>query len=120
VKYKPKQYAQALAEIMTESKVNDKVVANFLKLLERNNDLKKSKEILNQAENIFVKKSGRRKVVVETARKIDKESVKKFVKKGDLVYEKIRPELIAGVRIVVDDESQLDFSMKRKLQELFK
>ena len=45
--------------------------------------------------------------------------LKDFFKKGDSIEEKINPEIIAGVKIVIDHEKQLDVSLQKKLQQLF-
>ena len=123
MKVKPKIYAEALAEIMLDKKADHKkVVESFVKLLEKNRDMGKIKEILSLAEKIFAEKTGRRKITVETARKIkpkQKELVQSIAQKGDMVTEKINPELIAGIKIIIND-SQLDLSMQKKLQNIFK
>ena len=48
-----------------------------------------------------------------------KSLLESLVKKGDIVQEKINKELIAGVKIIVNDEKQIDFSMQKKLQNIF-
>jgi F0F1-type ATP synthase delta subunit len=121
---KTKLYAKALADLMMEKKTSEqeqKIVDNFLKLLEKNRDTGKIKEIIALAEDLFIKKSGRRKVFVETARKIKanpKELLNSILQKGDIVNEKINKDLIAGVKIIINDE-QLDLSMQKKLQNIF-
>jgi F0F1-type ATP synthase delta subunit len=123
MKIKPKIYAEALAQIMAERKSaqeKEKIVEKFLKLLEKNGDMGKAKEILAFAENLFIKKTGRRKVVIETARKADKKALLKEIEMaGDIVQEKINPELIAGIKIIINDQ-QLDLSLQKKLQTIFK
>lgn len=122
MKYKAKKYAEALAGAITKPGADaDKISKNFLKLLEKNGDMKKAKEILALAESLFIKKTGRRKVVVETARKMkakQKDLVESLAHKGDIVEEKINPDLLAGIKIIINDE-QLDLSMQRKINNLF-
>lgn len=123
MKYKPKQYAAALAEAMLKPGADGKKIAdNFLEFLKRSGDMKKAKEIISLAENLFVKKTGRRKVVIETARKIKPEQkglLASVAQKGDIVSEKINKDLIAGIKIIINDE-QLDMSMQRKIQNIFR
>lgn len=121
MKYKAKIYAKALADSILDSKAeNKKIINNFLKLLERNQDLKKSEEIVLIAENMLLKKTGNKKVILEIARKIDtKDAVKDFVKKGDVIEEKINPKLVAGIKVIVNNDKQLDFSLLRKLENIF-
>ena len=121
MKIKPKIYAQALADLM-EKGLNQKGMEKFFKFLEKNGDLNKAKEIVALAEDLFVKKTGRRKVTVETARKMkpkQKELVESITHKGDIISEKINKDLIAGIKIIVNDE-QLDLSMQKKLNNIFK
>jgi len=122
MKYKAKQYAEALAgAILKTGADGDKIKNNFLKLLKKNGDIKKAKEIVALAESLFIKKTGRRKVVVETARKIktkQKELLQNVMQRGDIVEEKINPELLAGIKIIINGE-QLDLSMLKKIQNIF-
>lgn len=106
-----------------EGKTEGKKIAdNFLALLIKAGLRKKAKEILDLAEDIVLKKQGHRKIILETARKLnakDKEKLAGLAKPGDAVKEKINPELIAGVKVVVNGEKQLDMTMKNKLQKIF-
>ena len=63
-------------------------------------------------------KSGNKKIVLEMARQ-NKVILKSVIKKNDVVEEKINPELIAGIKIIIDNERQLDFSLKNKLDKIF-
>lgn len=112
MKYKAKDYAKAILEI---KKFNMKA---FLKLLERNGDIKKLKEITVLVEKMLLTKNGNKKIILETARPLSKKV--KVGKRGDVVEEKINPDLIAGIKIMVDGERQLDFSLKNKLDAIFK
>jgi len=124
MKYKTKDYAKALVEILSDKKIaNDKKVAHgFIKLLERQNDLKKSKEIIDLAEFLLAKKNNKKSVVFQTARKLSdsqRNLLLKSTERGDIVKEKINPELIAGVKIIIDDEKQLDQTLLKKINNLF-
>ena len=123
VKYKVKDYANALVEILTDGKTSDKKISQgLIKLLERQNDLKKSKEIIDLAEFLLAKKNNKKSVTFETARRlsdIQRKTLLKSTEKGDIVKEKINPELIAGVKIIVDGEKQLDQTMLKKINNLF-
>jgi F0F1-type ATP synthase delta subunit len=124
MKYKVKDYSKSLVEILSDKKLNDKkIAAGFIKLLERQGDLGKAKEILEQAEFLLIKQQQKKLVVLETARKMtesQKKLLAKFTEKGDIVQEKINPKLIAGVRITVDGERQFDQTMLKKINTLFK
>ncbi len=125
MKYKSKDYAKALVELIlkeTTPTQEKKLSDNFLKLLEKNRDNSKAKKIIDLAESLFFKKTGRKKIILETARKMGSEQKGLFgflVKRGDIVQEKINKELIAGVKITVNNEKQIDFSMLKKIQNIF-
>jgi F0F1-type ATP synthase delta subunit len=122
MKYKIRDYAEALAEILSEAHADDKkVLQGFIKLLERQNDLKKSKEIIDLAEFLLAKKNRKKSVVFETARELSdsqKKSLLSLTEKGDIIKEKINPELIAGVKIIIDNEKQLDQTLLNKINKL--
>ncbi|MCX6720496.1 MAG: F0F1 ATP synthase subunit delta [Candidatus Staskawiczbacteria bacterium] len=123
---KIKLYAEALAEIIIEKKAEGpersrRIVANFVKLLVGAGYENKAKEILELVEDMLLQKQGKRKITFETARKStpsQNKLLEKFVKKGDILKEKINPELIAGVKIVINEERQFDNSMQSKLNNI--
>jgi F0F1-type ATP synthase delta subunit len=128
-KNKTKLYAKALAEIISAEKKTEgpersrRIVNNFVKILINAGLERKSKEILDLAEDMLLVKNGKRKITFETARKITSSQQKMLdnvVKKGDIVNEKINPELIAGIKIIINESKQFDASMQSKLQKILK
>jgi F0F1-type ATP synthase delta subunit len=122
MKYSPQIYAKAFSEIVTRSSVKKAdLVKSFLTLVKKNNDQYLLKKIYEQAEKIIREKTGKRKLVVEVARKAKglDAAVKKIAKKSDIVEEKINPDLIAGIKITINDEMQFDGSFAKKVKELF-
>ncbi len=121
MKYKTKIYAKALAESLSNKKADaEKITDNFLKLLEKNNDIKKAKKIIDLAEGFLLKKTGNKNVILETARKTDVSNlIKSLVKEGDVVSEKINLEIVAGAKITINNEKQLDFSLIGQLNKIF-
>lgn len=121
MKYKSRDYAKTLVEIMQDKKDGAKMVAGFLNFIKKNRDEKKLKEILKLTEKLYFKKTGNKKIVLETARSQNfkhSKLVENITKKGDIVEEKINKDLIAGVKIIVNEEKQLDFSMVKILQDI--
>jgi len=120
---KTKLYAKALAEVLAKKGVDEKkVTSNFVKLLVSAGLEKKAKEILDLAEEMLLTKQGKNKITFETARKMTaghKKLAESFAKNGDLISEKINPELIAGIKIIINNSKQFDASMKSKLQNIF-
>ena len=120
MKIKSKIYAKALFDLISDGKSKN-ITEKFLALLIKNRDIKRAKEIVLLAENELLKQTGNKKITLETARKVDtKNIVKDFYKKGDVIEEKIKPDLIAGIKIIIDNNKQLDFSLHKKLSEIFK
>jgi len=121
VKHNVTTYAKALAELIAEKKLSEKeIVTRFLAFLEKKGMQKKGKEIVRAAEAIVLKKSGYRSIVVQTARKIQKNNMLQTIaNKGDIIVEKINPDLVAGVTITVNNEKRLDFSLKSVLDTIF-
>lgn len=123
MRYSAKEYAKALAGIIVSPparKNTNQVAKAFLQILRKNKDLKKVKEILALAEMLALKKKGSRKIIIETARSIGIKNLRgSFAKQGDAMEEKINPKMIAGVKITVNHEIQIDFSLKKKLEEMF-
>jgi len=112
MKTKAKDYAKALVEV---KKFDAK---QFLRIVQKNGDTKKLKDIVLLAEKMMLAKTGNHKIILETARAMSKKM--SIGKKGDVVEEKINPSLIAGVKIMVNGEKQLDFSLSKKLNTIFK
>jgi F0F1-type ATP synthase delta subunit len=119
---KTKIYAKALAEVIFSGKADEKkVVDNFLKLLIKTGQEKKAKEILDLTEDLLLQKRGKRKIIFQTARRMtadQKKLLRDFVKDGDVVKEKVNHELIAGIKIIINNSRQFDSSMQSKLQNI--
>jgi F0F1-type ATP synthase delta subunit len=101
---------------MTRS--GDEIAKNFLAVVRRNGDEGHLRKILEEASRLARGKSGVRKVTIESARQLNasqKGAMKHFVRAGDAIEERIDPDLVAGVRVTLDDELQFDGSLKNKL-----
>jgi len=122
MKYTPTVYASAFLGALGDKGVTQKIAGNFLRLVRRNGDLPKLSEILRNIEKLFYKKKGIIKVEVMTARDMKKELESKlrerFGKKADINFV-VKPEVVGGIVIKVDDEIVVDASVKRRLDKLF-
>ena len=126
MKYSVHTYAQALVEVIEDqtrgAKLGDNVIEkNFLELVRKNGDEVHLPQILDEASRLARGKSGIRQVTVESARELSasqKTTLKHFMKPHDVVEERIDPELIAGIKITVNDELQFDGSLKNKLNKV--
>ena len=119
---KIKLYAKALAEIIIKGRADEKNIANnFVKLLVNAGLEGKSKNILSLAEDFILASQGKRKIIFETAREVtpvQRKLMDSIVEKGDKIKEKINPDLIAGIKIIINGSKQLDASMQNKLRNI--
>jgi F0F1-type ATP synthase delta subunit len=127
MKYSPHVYAEALVEVLSApatepgKKTDDELAKNFLALVRKNGDERYLRKILEEASRFARGKSGVRKVTIESARPLipsQKALIAHFVKPGDMVEERIDPDLIAGIKIILNDEMQFDGSLKNKLNRV--
>ncbi|MDP2598303.1 MAG: F0F1 ATP synthase subunit delta [Candidatus Liptonbacteria bacterium] len=123
MKYSSHIYAKALAEVVTDSRAKSGDAANnFIALLRKNGDEAHLRKIVEEASRLVHRKSGVRKITLESARPLSEQQRKVmggFIKVGDVVEERLNQELIAGIKIVVNGESQFDGSLKNKLDQIF-
>jgi F0F1-type ATP synthase delta subunit len=123
MKYSLKNYGQALAEevLKKENPSQGDVARNFIDMLKRSGDEAHAGKIIKEAERVLRKEGGVRSVVFESARPLgaaQQKSLAVFSRSGDVVSYRTDPRLIAGVRILVDDEKEFDGSLKGKLDKL--
>lgn len=128
MKYSVNDYAKALDEAIADAVgqpvvKKEAIVKNFLALIRRNNDEPRLKKILDKAARFARGRGlGLRHVIVQSARPLTKAQEKTlagFVRAEDVVEYEVDPELVAGVKLVVNDEMQFDGTMKAKLDSLF-
>ena len=120
-KITPKQYAEAFLEAATEAKISgDRAIENLIALIHKNGDWRKRKEILEACADMSRKRGGEQLVTILSARPLEKtqrEQIEKTFQKSDF-EEQVDPELIAGVKIVIDRERQFDGTLKHKLDTI--
>lgn len=121
MKYSVNNYVGAFTQaIKTAPQVQ--VMDGFIKLLKKTGDIKNSNKIIEAIHKELVNEKGGKWVNIEVAREsaLKKEKLKHNFSGKDHVEFKINPELVAGVRIIVDGESELNNSLQSKLNKLFK
>lgn len=125
MKCSPQQYARAFGEVAAKARSPEEksaFVTNLTNVIRRNRDLPSRKKIIEAIEKFLRKQSGKRTVSVVSARPLtssQNDIVASFVKQGDFIEYKVRPELVAGLKIIMNDETEFDGSLKRKLDKLF-
>ena len=122
MKYSLDNYVGAFTQAFEKTSRED-VVASFVKLLKKTGDIKFAGKIIEGIFKKLVKNDEGRWVRIETARELKEAASKslkdRFTKKDHLTFD-VNPELVAGVRITVDGEEELDNSLQNKLNKLFK
>ena len=125
MKYTIRQYAEALNSALKgkEAAERKKVVGRFLNILRKHRDSARLGRILKEVELLYLKESGLRKVRVEAASPVT-DDIRQKVKEilGGKIYleEEVNPELLAGLRILVDEELFIDASAKRRIGEMLR
>jgi F0F1-type ATP synthase delta subunit len=123
MRYAAHYYAKALVQALdVPGAKQDAIAKNFLELVRRNGDETRLKKILEEASRLSRGRGGAREVMIESARPLTKtqeKSLEPLMKSGDVIQRKVNPDLVAGVKLTVNDEMQFDGSMKAKLDKLF-
>ncbi|MCX6721615.1 MAG: F0F1 ATP synthase subunit delta [Candidatus Staskawiczbacteria bacterium] len=111
-----------VAEVAIKGTADEnKVAKNLVKVLVSAGLEEKFKNVLSVAEDFILVSQGRRKIIFETARAVtpsQRKLMDSIVKKGDKIKEKINPDLIAGIKIIINGSKQLDASMQHKLRNI--
>lgn len=124
--YSSKLYAQSFCAIVlkeTTSPGIEKCIRNFLALIEKNRDQRKFPEIILLSEKIIREKIGGRSLLIETARPTTIEGadiINSFIRKTDSIKRKVSPGMMAGIKITINDELQLDESFSKKIKNILK
>lgn len=111
MKYAPSIYARAFLETKPD-------VKNFLRVVAKNGDFQRIDTIVEAIEAQAAKDRGGHMVELEFARETPLRQKFTFTAK-DLIRTSINPFLVAGVRVTIDGEKELDMSLRRKLNKLF-
>ena len=121
MRYSLNNYVGAFSQI-AKTTSREKVVEGFVKLLKKTGDIKHSQKIIQAIHQKLVNEKGGKWVNVEVAREsaLKKEKLRHKFSEKDHVDFKINSELVAGVRITIDGESELNNSLQNKLSKLFK
>lgn len=98
----------------------DLIASEILQVIEKQGNAKKADKIVALAQEFLVKKTGHHVVFIETARRVNVTPLQEFFEKqGHVVEKRINPRLIAGVRVIMGNGQQIDFSFKSRLDAIF-
>lgn len=124
MKYSNSQYAQALWEGLKGKSASERreVLKNFLVVLRKNRDGARLNRILEEVERASLKNAGMKKVEVESAAELSrgtKREIEAILGKKIVLSGKINPAILAGMKIMVDDELLIDATASRQLSQMF-
>lgn len=119
----PLLWACAFRKALKENKGREEeLMRNLGRMVRHYGAMKHADTIIRRVSEEIVHHNGGRFITVETARQLTDtilKKVKKTFREVDYVEQCVRPELIAGMRIVIDREREFDGSLKRRLDKLF-
>lgn len=125
MKITPKQYAMALYESTKNvgGTELEKRIKNFTAILKKNNALSSADKIIQQYYKYYRTKKNISKIEVASSQKLGSETLNKILEKFSKqveIEEKIDQSLIGGIMIKIDENTLIDGSVKRKLEDLKK
>jgi len=123
MRYPAEAYARAFTEALAEhSSKKDHIIKSFLDAVYKNGDWPAVWKILDLIIKKITRDSGGRVVSAEFARPLSEKMISEFKEKfsaKDHMEISIKPELIAGVRVLIDGEKELDMTLAKKINKLF-
>lgn len=124
MKYPPHIYADAFLSLMeTHPEEKNKIMAGLVRALNVSGDIGNAEKVIASIEEKIARKEGRVKIKVYAARILHEsllDKIKNAFGNEALVHQVIDPEIIAGVKLVVNDEIMIDATLKKKLERITK
>ncbi len=124
MKYPPHIYADAFLSLMeTHPEEKNKIMAGLVRALNASGDIGNAEKVIASIEEKIARKEGRVKIKVYAARILHEsllDKIKNAFGNEALVHQVIDPEIIAGVKLVVNDEIMIDATLKKKLERITK
>ena len=123
MKYRVTQYAEALHAALKGAPVSKHkdIMRRFAALLGRHRMSGKSDLVVAAYEKIVLRETGMRKVKIESAAPASEQLKKEIgavLGENIFIEAKTNPELLAGIKILVDNELLIDASAKRQLARM--
>lgn len=124
MKYTDEQFAQVLYEVFQDTAPHDydKVINNFIDILQTNNALERYESIITKYEEYQKQQSDKPQIEITTAKPLDTndkifKELNQLVQKDAVIKQKVDANLIGGVLLKIDDK-QIDGSIKHHLDNL--
>ncbi len=124
MKYAPELYAQAFFSVWdtTPPRKRSQCLKRFVQTVAKYGDNARFRKIVLALEEEATRRKGGRVVEFEFARPISPSLLSRLAdafSPRDLIRVRVKPDLIAGVRMVVNGERQLDTTLRRKIDDMF-
>lgn len=126
MKYSSEAYSRALTTLLRENKDDssmiNKIVSNFVRLLHKNGDIKKARNILGRIEKTLIKEAGGKLVDLVVPREIPDalfSKIKKTFGAKDQIRVILDPKIVAGAKIIINEEKIVDNSLSGALKRMF-
>lgn len=125
MKISPRKYAEALLGALDGTPKNkaEFYLDNFLKIIERNNDVKILLDIVKELEKIGRESAGLKNVTITTTTALSEEAVKEIVQKLEKVFSskieirrEVKPDILGGV-VIESGEDYFDKSLKSHINK---
>ncbi len=123
MKYSPQHYAQAAIALMREGASEERVLHLLARVIMRHNDMLHIQKIGAAIERALVAERGGNWVTLEFAHRPHESIVSRLqalFQDNNRVETEINSELLAGVRVTINGEREIDISFQKKIQSLFK
>ena len=124
MKYSVRMYANALVAVLKDKSAAEqkKTARRFALLLQKNRDWPRRAAIIRAAEKEYRRVSGRTHIRVESPESLSgdaKKEIKNMFGRGAFLETATIPEHLAGIRILIDDETLIDATARRRMKKLF-
>lgn len=124
MRYRASQYAEALWSALEEKSevAQKKIIKRFGELLAVHQATGKARAIYAAYEKLELAKQGMRSVHLETVNPASdklKKEIHTALGKNVHIKEIVNPNMIGGIKILVDDEILIDGSVRRQINHMF-
>lgn len=124
MRYSVKQCAAALVAALRQKPDSEqkKTVRRFLFLLRKHGLWQRRMFILKEAERQYLRERNASKVVIASAAPVapkTRQEIKRIVGRNAFWQETIEPGLLAGLKILINDEMLIDATGKRQVERMF-
>jgi F0F1-type ATP synthase delta subunit len=124
MRYATAHYAEALHKTVKDKTApqQKEIIGRFMAMVARHRMGGKIALIIAAYEKLALAESGTRKVYIVSAAPVRaqlKREIREILGKKIRIEETVDPALLAGIKIIIDNELLIDASVKRQLEKIF-